>query len=108
MRRKTTRSLKHTRVLCPCRHGNGGRSKTRGGNDLPAIIARKQEAETFAAMIRSAVAQLSSECDRRPLVPGITLHPYIMGQAHRVPSLARVPTDLREAERSAYLVDDRR
>ena len=94
MRRRTTRSLEHTRVLFPCRHGNGGRSKKRGGNDLPAIIARKQEAEAFAAIIRSAVTQLSSECDRRALVPGIALHPYIMGQAHRVPPLARVPTDL--------------
>lgn len=66
-------------------------------NDIPAIIQRRQEAETFAGMIRSAVDQLLSECDRRPLVLGIALHPYIMGQAHRVPSLARVLTALREA-----------
>ncbi|MBB6506652.1 peptidoglycan/xylan/chitin deacetylase (PgdA/CDA1 family) [Sphingomonas endophytica] len=44
-------------------------------NDLPAIIQRKQEAEPFAGMIGSAVAQLLSECDRRPLVLGIALHP---------------------------------
>lgn len=66
-------------------------------NDLPAIIARKQEATTFAAMIRDGVEQLLSECDRRPLVLGIALHPYIMGQAHRVPALARVLTELRAA-----------
>ncbi len=66
-------------------------------NDLPAIIARKQEAVTFAAMIRDGVEQLLSECDRRPLVLGIALHPYIMGQAHRVPALARVLTELRTA-----------
>ncbi|KQM92799.1 MULTISPECIES: polysaccharide deacetylase family protein [Sphingomonas] len=66
-------------------------------NDLPAIIARKQEAVTFAAMIRDGVEQLLSECDRRPLVLGIALHPYIMGQAHRVPALARVLTELRAA-----------
>jgi len=67
-------------------------------NDLPAIVQRHQEAETFAGMIRSAVEQLLSECDRRPLVLGIALHPYIMGQAHRVPPLARVLTELREAD----------
>ncbi|WP_235525136.1 MULTISPECIES: hypothetical protein [unclassified Sphingomonas] len=67
-------------------------------NDIPAIIQRRQEAETFAAMIRSAVEQLLSECDRRPVVLGIALHPYIMGQAHRVPALARVLSDLREAD----------
>ena len=66
-------------------------------NDLPAIIARNQEAETFASMIRAGVEQLQSECDRRPLVLGIALHPYIMGQAHRVPALARVLTELRGA-----------
>lgn len=67
-------------------------------NDLPAIIQRKQEAETFVGMIRSAVSQLLSECDRRPLVLGIALHPYIMGQAHRVPPLAQVLSELREAD----------
>ncbi len=67
-------------------------------NDLPAVIQRKQEAEGFAAMIRDAVEQLLSEADRRPSVLGIALHPYIMGQAHRVPPLARVLTALREAD----------
>lgn len=67
-------------------------------NDIPAIIGRKQEAETFAAMIDAAVEQLLCECDRRPVVLGIALHPYIMGQAHRVPALARVLTRLREAD----------
>ena len=66
-------------------------------NDIPAIIARRQEAETFAGMIRAAVEQLLSECDRRPVVLGIALHPYIMGQAHRTPALARVLTELRAA-----------
>ncbi len=66
-------------------------------NDIPAIVARRQEAETFAGMIRAAVAQLLSECDRRPVVLGIALHPYIMGQAHRTPALARVLTELRDA-----------
>ncbi len=28
---------------------------------------------------------------------GIALHPYIMGQAHRVPPLAQVLTELRDA-----------
>jgi peptidoglycan/xylan/chitin deacetylase (PgdA/CDA1 family) len=67
-------------------------------NDLPAVIQRQQEAEGFATMIRDAVEQLLSEADRRPSVLGIALHPYIMGQAHRVPPLARVLTALREAD----------
>ncbi|MGE7204544.1 polysaccharide deacetylase family protein [Sphingomonas sp. NPDC019816] len=67
-------------------------------NDLPAVIQRQQEATGFAAMIRDAVTQLLTEADRRPLVLGIALHPYIMGQAHRVPPLARVLEELRRAD----------
>jgi len=66
-------------------------------NDIPSIIARHQEAETFAGMIEDAVGQLLGECDSRPLVLGIALHPYIMGQAHRALHLDRVLTRLREA-----------
>ncbi len=67
-------------------------------NDIPAIVQRRQEATGFATMIRDAVTQLLSEADRRPLVLGIALHPYIMGQAHRVPPLARVLEELRQAD----------
>jgi len=67
-------------------------------NDIPAIVERKGEAEGFAAMLEAAVEQLLSECDRRPLVLGVGLHPYIMGQAHRVPPLARALERLRGAD----------
>lgn len=67
-------------------------------NDIPSIIARQQEATTFAGMIGDTVEQLLSECDRRPSVLGIALHPYIMGQPHRALHLERVLTRLREAD----------
>ncbi|MBJ6123659.1 polysaccharide deacetylase family protein [Sphingomonas mollis] len=66
-------------------------------NDIPAIIARHQEAATFAGMIEDTVEQLLSESDRRPSVLGIALHPYIMGQPHRALHLERVLMRLREA-----------
>ena len=66
-------------------------------NDIPAIVGRHQEASTFAAMIGDAIEQLLGECDRRPVVLGIALHPYVMGQAHRALYLERVLTHLREA-----------
>ncbi|WP_294322211.1 hypothetical protein [uncultured Sphingomonas sp.] len=69
-------------------------------NDIPSIIARHQEASTFADMIADSVEQLLRECDRRPLVLGIALHPYIMGQPHRALHLDRVLTRLREADDS--------
>ncbi len=67
-------------------------------NDIPAIIARQQEATTFAGMIEDAVEQLLSECERRPVVLGIALHPYVMGQAHRALHLDRVLTRLRHTD----------
>ncbi|KQU61964.1 polysaccharide deacetylase [Sphingomonas sp. Leaf339] len=66
-------------------------------NDIPSIIARHQEAATFAGMIEDTVEQLLAECDRWPAVLGIALHPYIMGQPHRALHLDRVLTRLREA-----------
>jgi len=67
-------------------------------NDIPAVIARKQEAHGFATMLQDAVTQLLSECDRRPVVLGVALHPYIMGQPHRVPALAKMLQTLRDAD----------
>jgi len=67
-------------------------------NDIPQIVGRHREAEEFAAMLDAAVTQLLGECDRRPLVLGVALHPYLMGQAHRVPPLARVLDRLRQAD----------
>lgn len=67
-------------------------------NDLPAIIGRHQEADAFSAMIEAAVAQLLKESSRRLAVLGIALDPYIRGQAHRVPALARALGRLRDAD----------
>ena len=58
-------------------------------NDIPQIIARKREGEEFACMIVDAFEVMENECARRPLVMGVALHPYIVGQPHRFKHLAR-------------------
>jgi len=58
-------------------------------NDIPQIVARKREGANFADMIVDAFDVLSAECDKRPLVMGIALHAYIVGQPHRFKHLAR-------------------
>ncbi|MGH6726272.1 MAG: polysaccharide deacetylase family protein [Pseudolabrys sp.] len=63
-------------------------------NDIPQIVARKREGADFADMIVDAFDVLAAECDRRPLVMGIALHAYIMGQPHRFKHLSRVLTHL--------------
>jgi len=58
-------------------------------NDITQIVARKREGADFADMIIDAFEVLSAECDKRPLVMGIALHAYIVGQPHRFKHLAR-------------------
>ena len=65
-------------------------------NNIPAIVARQQEAEGFATMIERAVEQLLIDGRKHPVALGIALHPYVMGQAHRLPALREVLNRLRE------------
>ena len=58
-------------------------------NDIPQIVARKREGADFADMIVDAFDVMHEECARRPLVMGIALHPYIVGQPHRFKHLKR-------------------
>ncbi len=67
-------------------------------NDIPQIVARKREGTDFADMIVDAFDVMSKECDKRPLVMGIALHAYIVGQPHRFKHLSRA---LRHLVRSA-------
>lgn len=65
-------------------------------NDVPQLMGRKREADEFAAMILSAFDLHLRESADRPVVMGIALHPYLMGQANRFGHLERVLETLRE------------
>ena len=58
-------------------------------NDIPQIVARKVEASGFADMIIDGFDEQRRQSTAQPLVFGIALHPYIMGQPHRLPHLRR-------------------
>ena len=59
-------------------------------NDIPAIVARKDGAEQFAAMIVADFDErLRQVRDGRAQVMGIALHPYIVGQPYRLAALRR-------------------
>ena len=58
-------------------------------NDIPAIVARQGGAEEFADMIVAAFDEMLEQSARAPLVMGIALHPYIVGQPHRLRPLRR-------------------
>lgn len=58
-------------------------------NDIPAIVARKQSGRAFAEMILDAFEEMRRASRSAPLVMGIALHPYIVGQPHRFAPLRR-------------------
>ena len=58
-------------------------------NDIPMIIARQMTAPAFADMILDQFEEMMRQSRRQPLVMGIALHPYIVGQPHRLKHLRR-------------------
>lgn len=75
--------------------------RTRGGpllavpypqevNDIPAVVARKDGGDAFAQMVVDDFEErLRQTRDGLPQVMGIALHPYIVGQPHRLRHLRR-------------------
>ncbi len=58
-------------------------------NDIPAIVARKMGAEAFADMIVDQFDEMLDLSQTRPLVMGVALHAYLVGQPHRLRHLKR-------------------
>jgi peptidoglycan/xylan/chitin deacetylase (PgdA/CDA1 family) len=58
-------------------------------NDIPAIIARQMSAPEFADMILDQFHEMSRQARDQPLVMAVALHPYIVGQPHRLRHLRR-------------------
>jgi peptidoglycan/xylan/chitin deacetylase (PgdA/CDA1 family) len=58
-------------------------------NDIPAIIGRQCGAEEFAGMIIDCYDEMIEQSKKQPLVMGIALHPYLVGQPHRLRQLRR-------------------
>jgi peptidoglycan/xylan/chitin deacetylase (PgdA/CDA1 family) len=72
------------------------RMRTRGGqdfwsipypqelNDIPMIIGRQMDGRDFTRMITDNFDELLAQSARQPLVMGIALHPYLVGQPYRL------------------------
>jgi allantoinase len=53
------------------------------------IVGRKIEGPAFAQMIIDHFDEMLEQSAREPLVMGVALHPYIVGQPHRLRHLRR-------------------
>jgi allantoinase len=58
-------------------------------NDIPMIVGRKLDGAQFAEMIIDNFDEMLAESARRPLVMGIALHAYLVGQPYRLRHLRR-------------------
>lgn len=58
-------------------------------NDIPAVMVRRASAAEFADMIIDNFDEMREQSQQQPLVMGIALHAYIMGQPFRLRYLRR-------------------
>ena len=58
-------------------------------NDIPMIMARQLDGRDFADMIIDNFDEMLQQSQQQPLVMGIALHPYIVGQPYRLRHLRR-------------------
>lgn len=72
-------------------------------NDIPMIVARKIEGPAFAQMIIDHFDEMLAQSTGEPLVMGIALHPYIVGQPHRLRHLRRALQHICKARDKIWL-----
>ena len=58
-------------------------------NDIPMIVGRKIGGDAFADMIVDNFDEMFAQSRAQPLVMGIALHPYLVGQPYRLRHLRR-------------------
>ncbi len=58
-------------------------------NDIPMIVARQMDGRDFADLIVDNFDEMLRQCESQPLVMGIALHPYLVGQPYRLRHLRR-------------------
>jgi allantoinase len=68
-------------------------------NDIPMIVARQMDARDFADMIVDNFDEMLRQSKAQPLVMGIALHPYIVGQPYRLRHLRRALQHIAKANK---------
>jgi peptidoglycan/xylan/chitin deacetylase (PgdA/CDA1 family) len=63
-------------------------------NDIPMIVARKLDGSGFADMIIDNFDEMLEQSLGGPLVMGLALHPYLVGQPYRLRHLRRALTHI--------------
>ena len=68
-------------------------------NDIPMIIARQMDARDFADVVVDNFDEMLEQSHAQPLVMGIALHPYIVGQPYRLRHVRRALEHIQREKR---------
>jgi peptidoglycan/xylan/chitin deacetylase (PgdA/CDA1 family) len=66
-------------------------------NDIPMLVARQMDMADFTQMILDQFDEMLLQARHQPLVMGIALHPYLVGQPYRLRHLRRALSTLAAA-----------
>lgn len=58
-------------------------------NDIPMVVGRLMDGKDFAQMVIDQHEEMLTQSRQQPLVMGLALHPYIVGQPYRLRHLRR-------------------
>ncbi|APW43992.1 polysaccharide deacetylase family protein [Rhodoferax saidenbachensis] len=72
-------------------------------NDIPMVMGRQMDGCAFADLIVDNFDEMLLQSARQPLVMGIALHPYIVGQPYRLRHLRRALEHIARARDSGKL-----
>ena len=69
-------------------------------NDIPMIVARQMDGRDFADLIVDNFDEMLAQSAAQPLVMGIALHPYIVGQPYRLRHLRRALSHVVQSQKA--------
>jgi allantoinase len=71
-------------------------------NDVPMIVARLMDGSDFADMIVDNFDEMLRQSAEQPLVMGIALHPYLVGQPYRLRHLRRALQHIKKKSKKVW------
>jgi allantoinase len=69
-------------------------------NDIPMIVGRQLDGKDFAQMLIDQFDEMLEQSRQQPLVMGIALHPYLVGQPYRLRHLRRALQHMAQAQKA--------
>ncbi|MEI7514182.1 MAG: polysaccharide deacetylase family protein [Betaproteobacteria bacterium] len=72
-------------------------------NDIPMVMGRHMDGKDFADIVIDNLDEMLEQAHAQPLVMGIALHPYIVGQPYRLRHLRRALLHIAQARDAGQL-----